>query len=115
MIHQYQLGDFNIVLDSCSGSVHSVDKVAYDMIAMFPTEDRESIIKALSEKYAQEPDVTPEELSACYDQIKALKDAGKLWAPDTFEPMAGKLKEKTSGVIKALCLHIAHTCNLNCS
>ena len=115
MIHQYQLGDYNIVLDSCSGSVHSVDKVAYDMIAMFETQDKETIVRALAEKYANEPDVTPEELAICYDQIKALKDNGKLWAPDTFEPMAGKLKEKTSGVIKALCLHIAHTCNLNCS
>ena len=115
MIHQYQLGDYNIVLDSCSGSVHSVDKVAYDMISMFETEDKDAIVRALAEKYADEPDVTAEELSVCYDQIKALKDSGKLWAPDTFEPMAGKLKEKTSGVIKALCLHIAHTCNLNCS
>ena len=115
MIHQYQLGDYNIVLDSCSGSVHSVDKVAYDMIAMFETQDKETIVRALAEKYANEPDVTPEELAICYDQIKSLKDNGKLWAPDTFEPMAGKLKEKTSGVIKALCLHIAHTCNLNCS
>ena len=115
MIHQYQLGDYNIVLDSCSGSVHSVDKVAYDMIAMFETQDKETIVRTLAEKYANEPDVTPEELAICYDQIKSLKDSGKLWAPDTFEPMAGKLKEKTSGVIKALCLHIAHTCNLNCS
>ena len=115
MIHQYQLGDYNIVLDSCSGSVHSVDKVAYDMIAMFETQDKETIVRVLAEKYANEPDVTPDELAICYDQIKALKDSGKLWAPDTFEPMAGKLKEKTSGVIKALCLHIAHTCNLNCS
>ena len=115
MIHQYQLGDYNIVLDSCSGSVHSVDKVAYDMIAMFETQDKETIVRTLAEKYANEPDVTPDELAICYDQIKSLKDSGKLWAPDTFEPMAGKLKEKTSGVIKALCLHIAHTCNLNCS
>ncbi|MBE6680463.1 MAG: thioether cross-link-forming SCIFF peptide maturase, partial [Ruminococcaceae bacterium] len=43
------------------------------------------------------------------------KASGKLFAPDTFEPMAGALKAKTAGVVKALCLHIAHTCNLNCS
>ncbi len=115
MIHQYQLGGYNIVLDSCSGAVHSVDEVAYDMISMFPTSDKEAIVSALAKKYAHEPDVTKEELEICYGQIQALKDAGKLWAPDTFEPMAGKLKEKTSGVVKALCLHIAHTCNLNCS
>ena len=115
MIHQYKLGNYNIVLDSCSGAVHSVDEVAYDMIAMFENVDKATIVKELSEKYAHLPDVTPAELEACYEQIQGLKDAGKLWAPDTFEPMAGKLKEKTSGVIKALCLHIAHTCNLNCS
>ena len=44
-----------------------------------------------------------------------MKNAGELFAPDTFEPMAGALKAKTAGVIKALCLHVAHTCNLNCS
>ena len=48
-------------------------------------------------------------------EVVSLKEAGKLFAPDTFEPMAGKLKEKTSGVVKALCLHVAHTCNLNCA
>ena len=115
MLHQYQLGGYNIVLDSCSGAVHSVDEVAYDMISMFQSMDKDSIVEALLKKYAHEPDVSKEELEICYDQIQALKDAGKLWALDTFEPMAGKLKEKTSGVVKALCLHIAHTCNLNCS
>ena len=114
MVHQYQLGGYNLVLDSCSGSVHAVDEVAYEMIAMFETLERSEVIDRLTEKYTDRPDVTREELEECYDQILALKNAGKLWAQDTFEPMAGKLKEKTSGVIKALCLHIAHTCNLNC-
>ena len=114
MVHQYQLGGYNLVLDSCSGSVHAVDEAAYEMIAMFETADRTTVLDRLTKKFADRPDVTREELEECYDQILALKDAGKLWAKDTFEPMAGKLKEKTSGVIKALCLHIAHTCNLNC-
>ncbi|MBR7097871.1 MAG: thioether cross-link-forming SCIFF peptide maturase [Clostridia bacterium] len=114
MVHQYQLGGYNLVLDSCSGSVHAVDEVAYEMIAMFETLERSEVIDRLTEKYTDRPDVTREELEECYDQVLALKNAGKLWAQDTFEPMAGKLKEKTSGVIKALCLHIAHTCNLNC-
>ena len=114
MVHQYQLGGYNLVLDSCSGSVHAVDEAAYEMIAMFETAERAAVIDRLTEKFADRPDVTREELEECYDQILALKNAGKLWAKDTFEPMAGNLKEKTSGVIKALCLHIAHTCNLNC-
>ena len=115
MIHQYQLGGYNIVLDVCSGSVHVVDAPAYDMITLYETVPREELVAQIAEKYADDPEVTPEELDACYDDITALKDAGKLFAPDTFEPMAGELKAKTAGVVKALCLHIAHTCNLNCS
>ena len=115
MIHQYQLGGYNIVLDVCSGAVHTVDPLAYDMIAMYEDHPRDAVIAAMQEKYGSDPEITPEEIAECYDDITALKDAGKLFSPDTFEPMAGKLKEKTAGVVKALCLHIAHTCNLNCS
>ncbi len=115
MIHQYQLGGYNIVLDVCSGAVHLVDLPAYDMIAQYEQLERDALIDSIAKKYQDAPDVTREELAACYDDITALKENGKLFAPDTFEPMAGKLKEKTAGVVKALCLHIAHTCNLNCS
>ncbi len=115
MIHQYQLGGYNIVLDVCSGAVHVVDPLAYDMIALFEDHSREEIAASLLEKYADEPAVTAEEVDRCYDQIAALKEAGQLFAPDTFEPIAGDLKAKSAGVIKALCLHVAHTCNLNCS
>ncbi len=112
MIHQYKLGGYHIVLDVCSGAVHVVDEVAYDIIALFESKSKEEILDAMTEKY---PDLCKSEIKECYEQVNELKDAGKLFAPDTFEPMAGKLKEKTAGVVKALCLHIAHTCNLNCS
>ena len=115
MIHQYKLGGYNIVLDVCSGAVHVVDEVAFDIISMFEEHSREEILAAMADKYAGREDITPADLQECYDQVAGLKEAGKLFTPDTFEPMAGKLKEKTAGVIKALCLHIAHTCNLNCS
>ena len=115
MIHQYQLGGYNIVLDVCSGSVHTVDPLAYDMIALYADHPRSEVIAAMQEKYSSDAEITPQDIEECYDDITALKDAGKLFSPDTFEPMAGKLKEKTAGVVKALCLHIAHTCNLNCS
>ncbi len=166
MIHQYKLGGYNIVLDSCSGSVHAVDEIAYDIIEKFENTDKEVLIDELAKKYvtadtgklvgqtgadcekdtasqavsaAREKDTASQAVSAacekdaaipavsaacekitladieeCYEQVAALKAEGKLFAPDVFEPMAGKLKEKTSGVIKALCLHVAHTCNLNC-
>ena len=115
MIHQYKLGEYNIVLDVCSGSVHAVDEVAYDIIAMFEQNDRAAVTAAMREKYADRADITDADIEECYDQVLELKEAGKLFAPDTFKPMAGKLKEKTAGVVKALCLHIAHTCNLNCA
>ena len=112
MIHQYRLGGYNIVLDVCSGSVHAVDDVAYDIIGLFENQERENVLRAMGEKY---PNLTAGELAECYDQVAALRDAGKLFTPDTYEPMAGRLKEKTAGVVKALCLHVAHTCNLNCA
>ena len=115
MIHQYKLGDYNIVLDICSGSVHAVDEVAYDIIALYETHKKDIILAEMAQKYAGCDDISAADIAECYDQVTALKEAGKLFAPDTFEPMAGKLKEKTAGVVKALCLHIAHTCNLNCS
>ncbi len=115
MIHQYQLNGYNIVLDICSGPVHVVDEIAYDAIAMFETSSKEEIVSAMMEKYGDREDVTKEELEELYEDIVSLKDAGKLFSEDTFAPMAGELKARTSGVVKALCLHVAHTCNLNCS
>jgi len=115
MIHQYKLGGYNIVLDVPSGSLHVVDEVAYDIIEKYESESREEIIRSLTEKYSSREDVSAEDIEECFSQVEQLRDMGKLFTEDTFEAMAGKLKEKTSGVIKALCLHIAHTCNLNCS
>ena len=112
MIHQYKLLGYNIVLDICSGSVHAVDELAYDIISMFEQNDTAAIVAALSGKYEG---VSDGEIAECCSQIAELKAQGQLFTEDTFEPMAGALKAKTSGVIKALCLHIAHTCNLNCS
>ena len=115
MIHQFKLNGYNIVLDICSGAVHAVDDIAYDIISMYESESKEDIIKAMCDKYLSDNDVTKEDIEECFEQVTELKDSGKLFVPDTFAPMAGELKKKTSGVIKALCMHIAHTCNLNCS
>ncbi len=112
MIHQYKLGGYNIVLDICSGSIHAVDDVAYEIISLFEKSPREEVIAKVSGLF---PDIASEEIAECYVQVDKLKQAGKLFTRDTFEPMAGELKNKTAGVVKALCLHIAHTCNLNCA
>ena len=115
MIHQYRMGELNIVLDVFSGSIHVVDDIAYDIIGMYEKCSADEIVSDILSRYGDREGVNEGEIRECLSQIEELKAAGQLFAPDTFAPMAGKLKEKTSGVVKALCLHIAHTCNLNCS
>ncbi len=115
MVHQYKLNGYNIVLDICSGSVHAVDDVAYDIISLYEAEPKEAVIAKMQEKYLGTDGITAEDIRECYSQVEELERAGKLFVKDSFKPMAGELKRKTAGVVKALCLHIAHTCNLNCS
>ena len=114
MVHQYQLNGYNIVLDTCSGSVHVVDDVAYDVIAMYKEHSADEIVAAMLAKYADRPDVTEADLRQCIDDVASLKESGKLWSPDTYENLAFDFKNRNT-VVKALCLHVAHTCNLNCS
>ena len=114
MVHQYKLNGYNIVLDTCSGSVHTVDEVAYDIIAMYKTHSEEEIVSAMLEKYAALPDVTREEILLCLSDVRELESAGKLFSVDAYEELAVNYKNN-SKVIKALCLHVSHTCNLNCS
>ena len=115
MVHQYKLNGYNIVLDTCSGAVHVVDEVAYDMIAAFKEKTEEEIVAEMLVKYGDREDVTEEDLHLCMEDIRTLVKKGKLYTEDTFEDMAGKFKERSGNVVKALCLHVAHTCNLNCS
>ncbi|MBO4534839.1 MAG: thioether cross-link-forming SCIFF peptide maturase, partial [Clostridia bacterium] len=88
MIHQYQLNGYNIVLDVASGGVHAVDEVAYDLIGLYEGHTRE---EALAEVLARHPEETTEDLSALYDEVTRLKEAGKLFAPDDYEKIAGSL------------------------
>lgn len=111
MIHQFRLNGINIVMDICSGAIHVVDDTTYELIQMFENSSKEDIVSALSDKYSLPSD----EIAEIYEDVEELKASGKLFSEDNYEPMAGELKARTSGVIKALCLHIAHTCNLNCS
>ena len=53
MIHQYKQGGYNIVLDVCSGAVHVVDEIAYDIIALFESTAKEDVLKAIEEKYSK--------------------------------------------------------------
>ena len=79
MVHQYKLNGFNIVLDTCSGAVHVVDEVAYDVIEMFPDKTRDEIVTELLAKYGNREDVTEEELKLCYEDVESLVKAKKLY------------------------------------
>ena len=114
MVHQYKLNGYNIVLDTASGSVHTVDEVAYDIIEMYKTHTPEQIVATILERYSHLDDVDEAEILECIDDIASLEAAGKLFSVDEYESLACNYKNN-SKVIKALCLHVAHTCNLNCS
>ncbi len=108
MIHQYKLNGYNIVLDVVSGAIHIVDDVAYDIISMFEGKTSEEIEKIITEKYSE---ITKEDVRLCLEDIQYLKDHEKLFLKDEYEKLSFK---NESEVIKAMCLHVAHTCNLNC-
>jgi len=112
MIHQYKLNGYNIVIDVFSASVHVTDDLAYDAIAGLEAGKEEAEVREeLKKAY---PNASAEDIQDTFDDIEELKTAGKLFAKDTYENVAFKFKERNT-VIKALCLLVAHTCNLNCS
>ena len=112
MIHQYKLNEYNIVIDVFSGSVHLVDEVAYDIIEMYEKFSTADITKVICEKYSAEG-VTAEDVAECISDIEELKSAGRLFTEDNYKDHAFDFKNRHTDV-KALCLHVAHTCNLNC-
>lgn len=113
MIHQYKMGGYNIVLDPNSGSVHSVDEVAYDIIGMYESHTPEEITKEIVDRYGEKEGVTPEDVAEVLNDIETLKKEGKLFSEDTYQNLAIDFKNRPT-VIKAMCLHIAHDCNLAC-
>ncbi len=113
MIHQYKLNGYNIVIDTNSGSVHSVDDLAYDIITLYENKSKEEITQLMLEKYSNDKSINKQEINYVFEDIQSLVDNKQLFTPDTFEKMAYDYKNRET-VIKALCLHVAHTCNLNC-
>lgn len=112
MIHKYKLLGLNIVLDVYSGAVHVFDDVSYDVLDLIkepfaPSEEqKETITKKLSEKYPRE------ETASSYDDICELYEKGQLFAKDIYADIAAHWNKQS--FVKALCLHIAHDCNLRC-
>ncbi|MDD7349358.1 MAG: thioether cross-link-forming SCIFF peptide maturase [Clostridiales bacterium] len=110
MIHQYKNNGYNIVLDVNSGSIHVVDDVAYDVIGMYETKSKDEIAATILKEY---PDVGNEELEELYEDLEEMRENGTLFAEDTYKEGVIDFKQRQT-VVKALCLHIAHACNLSC-
>lgn len=107
MIHQYKNNGYNIVLDVNSGAVHVVDDVAYDVIPLFETNTKEEIIDNLKGRYNQA------EIAESYEEVRELVDQGSLFTKDQYQDYIEQFQDRPT-VVKALCLHIAHDCNLAC-
>ena len=117
MIHQYKSNGYNIVMDVNSGSVHIVDEIVYDMIPLVEPLVNEGIkdaatIKAAVLNLANIP-YPEEDILEAVDEVLELERAGQLFAPDIYENYVFDFKNRQT-VVKALCLHIAHDCNLAC-
>lgn len=113
MIHQYKLNGYNIVLDVFSGSIHNVDDLAYDVIALYKVKTKDEIVDLMLSKYKDDSEITREEVLDVFSDVESLEKDGKLFTEDEYENLAFDFKNNNT-VIKALCLHVSHTCNLNC-
>ena len=108
VIHQYKNNGYNIVLDVNSGSVHVVDELVYDVIALLEEgKSEQETVEALKGRYPEA------ELLEALDECRELKEAGTLFTEDIYEKAIFDYKARPT-VVKALCLHIAHDCNLAC-
>ena len=111
MLHLFKQGGINVVIDVFSSSVHVVDDVTFFVLERYEKRTKEEITACA----AAERGFSRAEVEEAFAEIEWLKNAGQLFAEDTFEPLAETLKERSKGIVKALCLHVAHSCNLNCS
>lgn len=106
MIHKYTMNGMYIVLDVNSGAVHIVDKVIYDVLDIFREKTADEACKLLDQ-------YSPQEIREAYEEIQQLIDENVLYSKDIYEEAVPKI-ERRNPVVKALCLHIAHDCNLKC-
>ncbi len=120
MIHQYKNNGYNIVLDVNSGSIHVVDDVVYDVLSLMDEENADRYGEAefsriadviLKNDYKEE--VTKEDLKDVFSDLQELEENGTLFTKDVYKEGVIDFKKRQT-VVKALCLHIAHDCNLAC-
>lgn len=107
VIHQFKLSGMNIVMDIYSGAIHVVDDLVYDIIAQYEDHSKEEL-KAL---YADK--VSEEAYREAMEEVEELTKEGLLFTEDSYGQVLENFEERQT-VVKALCLHIAHDCNLCC-
>ena len=107
MVHQFKNNGYNILLDVSSGAIHVVDDVVYDVVMLWESLNQEEIFDKLKGRY------DGEELSEAIEEVAALVKEGELFTKDQYEGYVSDFKKRPT-VVKALCLHIAHDCNLAC-
>ena len=113
MIHQYKNNGYNIVMDVCSGAVHVVDDITYDVIELYEKNRENGVETDLALLEKELPQYSAEELRETLEEVEALKESGELFAEDEYQQYVIDFKKRKT-VVKALCLHIAHDCNLGC-
>lgn len=108
MIHQYQNNGFRIVLDVNSGAIHVVDELMYEVIARYESETPDEIRRELAGRF------DPTQIDEAFAEIRELIEQKALFTPDEYEEYIEEFGKRRPTVVKALCLHIAHDCNLAC-
>ena len=106
MIHKFQFHDLNIAMDINSGAIHIISDIVYDILDFYPTEPKQAVISKLADTYSIQ------ELKEAFDEIETLKQDGMLFADDS--QVITAMLEGRGQVIKAMCLHVAHDCNMRC-
>lgn len=104
--HKFELNNKKIVLDINSGSVHVVDDIIWDIVDIYEENSRESVVASLESKYSKS------HIEEAISEIDTLVENGLLYSE---EPDVSNIEYNKEGIVKALCLHVAHDCNLKCN
>ena len=108
MVHKYNMNGYYIVIDSNSGSIHVVDEIVYDVLDFYQDNDLDNIQKKLGDKHDKN------KIEECYLEVQELEKQDLLFSKDIYKGMMADINGRDP-VVKALCLHIAHDCNLKCA
>ena len=109
MIHKFKQKGFNIVLDVNSGGVHVVDDLTYDLLDNTEPPFEEAISQKVMDKLTKV--YREQDILECYEELRSLYNDKILYSEDDYEKFA---KYHVASPVKAMCLHIAHDCNLRC-